>query len=59
MNPNFNYAIVAERMQSLQAEADTVTRARHAARIRRSTARAGQARRSRRWLSFAPVGSGR
>lgn len=59
MNPNFNWAIVAERMQALQAEADTVTRARHAARIRRSTASARQARRPRRWLAFAPAGSGR
>jgi len=59
MNPNFNWAIVAERMQALQAEADTATRARHAARIRRSTASARQARRPRRWLAFAPAGSGR
>ncbi len=28
MNPNFNWAIVAERMQALQAEADTAARAR-------------------------------
>ena len=59
MNPNFNWAIVAERMQTLQSEADTVARARHAARIRRGTARARLARRSRRGLAFAPVGSGR
>jgi len=59
MNPNFNWAIVAERMQSLQAEADTAARARHAARIRRGTARTRLARRSRRGLSFAPAGSGR
>jgi hypothetical protein len=59
MNPNFNWAIVAERMQSLQAEADRAARARHAARIRRGTARARLARRSRRGLSFAPAGSGR
>ena len=55
MNPNFNYAIVAERMQSLQDEAATVTRARHAARIR-AAARTRQPRRSRRWLAFAPAG---
>ena len=59
MNPNFNWAIVAERMQALQAEADTAARARYAARIRRATARARQARRSRRGLAFAPAGSGR
>ena len=59
MNPNFNWAIVAERMQSLQAEADTAARARHAARIRRGTARARLARRSRQGLSFAPAGSAR
>jgi hypothetical protein len=52
MNPNFNYAIVAERMQALRAEADAATRARHAARAR-------LARRSRRGLAFAPAGSGR
>jgi hypothetical protein len=59
MNPNFNWAIVAERMHALQAEADTAARARYAARIRRATARARQARRSRRGLAFAPAGSGR
>ena len=59
MNPNFNWAIVAERMQSLQAEADTAARARHAARIRRSTARTRLARRPRRGLSFASAGSAR
>ena len=59
MNPNFNSAIVAERVHALQAEADAVTRARHAARIRRGTARARLARRSRRWLAFAPAASGR
>ena len=59
MNPNFNWAIVAERMQALQAEAGTVTRARHAARVRRAAAHTRQARRSRRWLSFALAGSGR
>ena len=59
MNPNLNYAIVAERMQTLQAEAATAARARHAARIRRATARPRQARRSRGWLAFAPAGSGR
>jgi hypothetical protein len=57
MNPNFNWAIVAERMQSLQAEADTAARARHAARIRRTTAGTRLARRSRRGLAFAPAGS--
>lgn len=56
MNPNFNWAIVAERMQTLQSEADTAARARHAARIRRGTARA---RLARRGLAFAPAGSGR
>jgi len=59
MNPNFNWAIVAERMQTLQSEADTAARARHAARIRRGTARALMARRSRRGLALAPAGSGR
>jgi hypothetical protein len=59
VNPNFNWAIVAERMQVLAAEADTATRARHVARIRRSTASARRARRPRRWLAFAPAGSGR
>ncbi len=59
MNPNFNWAIVAERMQTLQSEADTAARARHAARIRRGTARARLAPRSRLGLAFAPAGSGR
>ena len=59
MNPNFNYAIVAAQMQALQAEADAATRARHAARIRRGTARARLARRHSRVLAFAPAGSGR
>jgi hypothetical protein len=59
MNPNFNWAIVAERMQSLQAEADMAARSRHAARIRRGTPRARLARRSRRGLAFAPAGSSR
>ena len=59
MNPNFNWAIVAERMQALQTEADTAARARHAARIRRGTARARLARSYRRVLAFAPAGSGR
>ena len=54
MNPNFNWAIVAERMQALQADADTASRARHAARIRRGRVRARLARRSRRGLAFAP-----
>ncbi len=40
MNPTFNWAIVAERMQAVAAEADTAARARHAARIRRRTVRA-------------------
>jgi len=56
MNPNFNWAIVAERMHALQAEADTAARARHAARVRRGTLRARLARRSRRGLAFAPAG---
>jgi hypothetical protein len=59
MNPNFNWAIVAERMHTLQAEADTAARTRHAVRIRRGAARARLARRSRRGLAFAPAGSGR
>ena len=59
MNPNLNLALVAERMQTLQAEADKAARARHAARIRRGTARARLARRSRRVLAFAPAGTGR
>jgi len=59
MNPNFNYAIVAERMRTPQAEAAAVTRARHAARIRRGTARTRLARRHRRVLAFAPAVSGR
>ena len=59
MNPNFNSAIVAERVHALQAEADAVTRARHAARIRRGTARDRLARRYRSVLAFAPAGSGR
>jgi hypothetical protein len=58
MNPNLNWAIVAERMQALQAEAGTAARARHAARARRA-ARARQARRSRWVLLFAPADSGR
>ena len=59
MNPMFNYWAVVERMQTLQAEADTAARARYAARIRRTTARARLARRSRRGLAFAPAGSSR
>ena len=59
VNPNFNYAIVTERMQTLQAEADQAARARHTARIRHGTARARLARRYRRVLAFAPAGSGR
>jgi hypothetical protein len=38
MNPNFNWAIVAERMQALQVEADTAARARQARRSRRALA---------------------
>jgi hypothetical protein len=45
MNPNFNWAIVAERMQTLQAEADTAARARQARRFRRARAAAGVGRR--------------
>ena len=59
MNPNLSWAIVAERMQTLQAEAGAAARARHAARVRRATARARQARRSRRGLVFTPAGSAR
>ena len=59
MNPHLNEAIVAERRQSLQAEAATAARVRHAARIRRGTARARLARRHRRVLAFAPAVSGR
>jgi hypothetical protein len=58
MNPNFNWAIVAERMQAMQAGAGTAARARQAARIRRGTARARLARRYRTALAFAPAGSG-
>jgi hypothetical protein len=58
MNPNFNWAIVAERTQTLQAEADAA-RARHAARMQRGTARARLARRSRRGLAFAPASAAR
>ena len=58
MNPMFNYWAVVERMQALQSEADTAARARHAAWIRRGTARTRLARRSRRGLAFAPAGSG-
>ena len=42
MNPNFNWAIVAGRMQALQSEADTARRAR---RHRRAPAAAGAGRR--------------
>jgi hypothetical protein len=45
MNPNFNWAIVAERMQALQAEADRAARGRHARRFRRARAAAGVGRR--------------
>jgi hypothetical protein len=46
MNPNFNWAIVAERMQALRSEADTAARAR-------------QARHSRHVLALAVAGVGR
>ena len=59
MNANFNSAIVAERMHALRTEADTAARARHAARIRRGTARARLARRYHKVLAFAPAGLGR
>jgi len=59
MNPNLNWAIVAERMHTLQAEADTAARARHAARSRRGTIRARRVRLSRQGLSFAAASSGR
>ena len=44
MNPNFNWAIVAERMQALQPEAEAMTRARRARRLREAwaAARVGQ-----------------
>ena len=38
MNPMFNYWAVVERMQTLQAEADTAARARQARRSRRRPA---------------------
>jgi hypothetical protein len=44
MNPNFNWAIVAERMQTIQAEADTAARARQARRFRKARATAGVGR---------------
>ena len=59
VNPNLNYAIVAERMQALQAEAETAARARHAARIQRGTVRARLARRTHWGLALAPAGSSR
>jgi len=59
MNPNVNWAIVAEQMQSRQAEAVAARRARPAAGSRRGTARGPLARRSRRFLAFAPARSGR
>jgi hypothetical protein len=58
MNPNFSYAIIAERMQTRQAEADAA-RNRRAARVRRGTVRARLARRTRRALVLAPAGSSR
>jgi hypothetical protein len=45
MNPMFNWAIVAERMQTLAAEAGTAARARQARRFRRALAVAGVGRR--------------
>ena len=57
MNPNLNWAIIAEQMQSRQAEA--ARRARRAAGSRPGTARGPLARRSRRFLAFAPARSGR
>ncbi len=45
MNPMFNWAIVAERMQTLQAQADTLARARQARRSRRALAAVGVGRR--------------
>jgi hypothetical protein len=45
MNPMFNWAIVAERMQAVTAEADTAARARQARRYRRALAAAGVGRR--------------
>jgi hypothetical protein len=41
MNPMFSWAIVAERMQALTAEAATAARARQARRFRRLPAAAG------------------
>jgi hypothetical protein len=38
MNPNFNWAIVAERMQAVAAEAGMAARARQARRSRRALA---------------------
>jgi len=45
MNPNFNWAIVAERMQTQQSEADASRRARQARRHRTALAAAGLSRR--------------
>jgi hypothetical protein len=45
MNPMYNWAIVAERMQALAAEAGTAARARQARRVRRALAVAGAGRR--------------
>jgi len=60
MNPMFNYwAIVEERAQSLQAEADAARRARRAAAVRRDASRARQARGSRRGSAFATTGFAR
>ena len=45
MNPNFNWAIVAERMQAAAAEAETAARTRQARRFRKARAAAGVGRR--------------
>jgi hypothetical protein len=47
MNPNFNWAVVAERMQAVAAEADTAARARQARRSRRALTAARVGRRQR------------
>ena len=50
MNPNFNWAIVAERMQSLQAEAQAEADAAARRAAARHAGRVGRARRPRsRW----------
>jgi hypothetical protein len=45
MNPNFNWAIVTERMQAMAADAESAARARQARRLRRARAVAGPGRR--------------